>query len=216
MKAPPSGWRVALGVPLALMLIRLLALTWRVNTVNAETLASARGPGRPVVFAFWHSHIVPLLHAHRRENITVLVSEHRDGEIIARIAAGFGFPSVRGSTSRGAVRSLLALVRVVRAGGDVGVTPDGPRGPARSFAPGVLLVAQRAGAPLVTIAAHASRAWRLKTWDRFVIPKPFATISVAYGAPHSIAADASVDESVREFEQLMAETCSRAGEPVAS
>jgi lysophospholipid acyltransferase (LPLAT)-like uncharacterized protein len=209
-------WRLTLGVPFALLLLRLLAKTWKVRKVNAEAIAGTRGPGNPVVFAFWHCHILPLLHAHRDESITVLVSEHRDGEIIARVAAGFGFPSVRGSTSRGAVRSLLSLVRVVQAGGDVGVTPDGPRGPARSFAPGVLLVAQRSGAPLVTIAAHASRAWRLNTWDRFVIPKPFATISVAYGAPCIVPQSASLEESAREYQLALGETCARAGEASAS
>ncbi len=205
-------WRLRLGVPVAVLLIRALSLTWRLHKVNPEVLSGVRGKGRPVVFAFWHGHILPLIHAHRNENITVMVSEHQDGEIIARIAAAFGFPSVRGSSSRGAVRSLLALVRVVEGGGDVGVTPDGPRGPARTFAPGVLLAANRSGAPLVTIAAHADRAWRLRTWDGFVVPKPFARISVAYGKPRALAEEVPLDGAARDFQRLLNETCVLAGE----
>jgi hypothetical protein len=201
-----------IAVPVAVLILRVLSGTWRLRKVNPEALRRARDGSRPVVFAFWHAHMLPLIHAHRNENITVLVSEHRDGEIIARIAGAFGFPSVRGSSSRGAIRSLLSLVKVVKSGGDVGVTPDGPRGPARSFAPGVLLAAQRAAAPLVTIAAHASSAWRLNTWDGFVIPKPFATITVAYGEPRMLHDTSFPDASVSEFQELLNSTCIRAGE----
>jgi lysophospholipid acyltransferase (LPLAT)-like uncharacterized protein len=180
--------------------------------INPDTLDDVRREGRSVVFAFWHCHMLPLIHAHRDQSITVLVSEHKDGEIIARIAGAFGFPAIRGSTSRGAVRSLLSLVRLARSGADVGVTPDGPRGPARSFAPGVVLAAQRASVPLMMIAAHADRCWRLNTWDGFVVPKPFATIFVAYGGPREVAGDESAAEAAVQFQDLLQRTCVMAGE----
>ena len=204
-------WKIRAAIPIAIALIRILSSTWKIRRVNPDEIDVLRSRG-PVVFAFWHGHILPLIHAHRDQNITVLVSEHKDGEIIARIAGAFGFPSVRGSTTRGAVRSLISLVKVVQAGGDVGVTPDGPRGPARSYAPGVLLTAQRAGAPLVSIAAHASKSWRLRTWDGFVVPKPFATISVAYGEPTMLRGDVNPEQAAPEFQKKLVETCALAGE----
>jgi hypothetical protein len=206
------GWKARFIIVGALFTIRMLSLTWRLRRVNPAQVDTMRSNGQPVVFAFWHGHILPLLHAHRHENITVLVSEHVDGEMIARIAGAFGFPSVRGSSSHGAVRSLLTLVRVVKGGGDVGVTPDGPRGPARTFAPGVLLAAGRSGAPLVTIAAHASSAWRLRTWDGFVIPRPFTTITVAYGNPTRVGDVSELQERALEFQLLLNDTCAQAGE----
>jgi hypothetical protein len=121
---------------------------------------------------------------------------------------------IRGSTTRGAERALLSLVRELEAGREVAITPDGPRGPARSFAPGALIAAQRSGAPILPVAASADRAWRLGSWDRFVIPKPFARITVAYGDPATVdaaSARAAANEGPR-FEALMNAAAERAGD----
>ena len=110
----------------------------------------------------------------------MLISEHGDGEIIARIAESLGYRTVRGSTSRGAARALIELAREVEDGHDLAITPDGPRGPAKSVAPGVAVVANRSAAPVIGAAVFAPSAWRLKSWDRFLIPRPFARVSIAY------------------------------------
>jgi lysophospholipid acyltransferase (LPLAT)-like uncharacterized protein len=162
------------------IVIRLLAVTWRVRTTGADIVTSLRTARQPIVFTLWHGQMLPLLWHHRGQGISVLISEHRDGEIIARIASALGFRAVRGSTYRSADRALAGLVRELRAGHDIAVTPDGPRGPAGHFAPGALIAAQRAGAPVVSVAAGATRAWRLKSWDGFMIPKPFARVTIAY------------------------------------
>jgi lysophospholipid acyltransferase (LPLAT)-like uncharacterized protein len=161
--------------------IGLLGRTWRMRISHDAAVRAARSTKTPIVFSLWHGQMLPLLYKHRGEGVTVLISEHGDGEIIARIAMHYGFRTVRGSTSRGAARALLELVREVKNGHELAITPDGPRGPAKSFAPGTLVVAQRSGAPIVPAVAHASSAWRLGSWDRFMIPKPFARITVAYG-----------------------------------
>lgn len=170
-------WTVRIGV----WLLRGLAGTWRMQTVNGEPLAEARQSGRRVLFALWHGELLPLLWHQRGENVAIVISEHRDGEIIARIAESLGYATVRGSSSKGGSRALIGLMREIDAGRDGAITPDGPRGPARVFAPGAAVAAQRTGALIAPIRARASRAWRLKSWDRFLIPKPFARVTVSFG-----------------------------------
>jgi lysophospholipid acyltransferase (LPLAT)-like uncharacterized protein len=177
-----SETRVRWIVRAGTLLIRLLGMSWRVRTLNDEAVGPMRASGRRVIFTLWHGELLPLLWAHRGQGIAVVISEHRDGEIIARIAERLGYTTVRGSTSRGGGRALIGLMRAIQAGHDGAVTPDGPRGPAHVFAPGAAIAAQRTGASLLMVRAAASRAWRLKSWDRFIIPKPFATVRVIYGA----------------------------------
>ena len=192
-------WIVRVGTAL----IRLLAWTWRMRPVNDEALHAARASGQRVIFTLWHGELLPLLWHHRGQGIAVVISEHRDGEIIAQIAERLGYETVRGSTSRGGGRALIGLMRAVQAGRDAAVTPDGPRGPAHVFAPGAAIAAQRTGAPLVLVRADAKRAWRLKSWDRFLVPKPFAAVRVVYGPLTSVDA-ASPREAAERAPQLQA------------
>ena len=173
--------------------LRLLAGTWRVRVTNPEVVDELRRRRQPFVHVLWHGQLLPLLWTHRARGISVIISEHRDGELVARVARKLGCRTVRGSTSRGAARALLQACREIEDGHDLAITVDGPRGPAGSVAPGALVVSQRTGAPLVPTTASASRAWRLRSWDRFMIPKPFATVVVTYGAPVVIAADSARD-----------------------
>ena len=178
-------WTVRLGAAL----LRLLASTWRMRAVNDGPLNEARRTGQPVLFALWHGELLPLLWHQRGRGVAVVISEHRDGEIIAQIAHSLGYRTVRGSSSRGASRALLGLAREMQEGHDGAITPDGPRGPARVFAPGAAVAAQRTGVPIVPIRASASRAWRLRSWDRFLIPKPFARVTVTMGPLTRVVAD---------------------------
>lgn len=202
-------WIVRLGVPL----VRLLGRTWRIRVVNREKgVERLRRERRPMVFALWHGDMLPLLYQHRGEGVTVLISEHRDGELIARIAESLGFRTVRGSTTRGASRALVGLARELRDGHDIAVTPDGPRGPAHSFAPGALIAAQRARAPVIAVGLAARRAWHLASWDRFVIPKPFSRVCIAYSDPVllDVANPRAAAQETSRFQQLMLEVERRA------
>jgi lysophospholipid acyltransferase (LPLAT)-like uncharacterized protein len=213
-EGPGAPRRVTWLVRLGVLVVRLLAVTWRTRTSGGEIVAALRAARQPIVFTLWHGQMLPLLWHHRGEGIAVLISEHRDGEVIARIASALGFRTVRGSTYRGADRALVGLVRELRAGHDVAVTPDGPRGPAGRFAPGALVAAQRAGAPLVSVGVAATRAWRLRSWDAFMIPKPFARVDIAYGTASLDAATArdAAAEAPR-FQELMELTTRRAARP---
>jgi lysophospholipid acyltransferase (LPLAT)-like uncharacterized protein len=201
----PDDWRhrfrVAVAAGIGRLVVRVLGATWRVSR-GARSATST-----PVVYSLWHGELLPLLWAHRGEGIVVLISTHADGEIIARIAASLGYGLARGSSSRGATRALVELSRAVESGRNVAVTPDGPRGPRHAFAPGVLVVAQRTGVPVVCARASASRAWRLRSWDRFVIPKPFARVTVRYGLPEIVAGTSARDAEAEapRFARLMGE-----------
>lgn len=195
--------RTARIVSAGIWLVRLLGWTWRYRVRDDADVRLLRSTKRPIIFALWHGQMLPLLYRHRGEGVAVLISEHGDGEIIARIALRLGFRTIRGSTSRGAARALLGLVREVQNGNDLAITPDGPRGPAKTFAPGTVIVAQRSGAPIVPAVVHVPFAWRLGSWDRFVIPKPFARVTVAYGAMIEIDS-ASAREATGNAERVRA------------
>lgn len=189
-----GDWRTTLIVAAARAAIRVLSLTWRITVVGREELEHQRASGRSSIVTFWHGQILAHAVAHRPPS-SVLISDHRDGEIIAQIVRGYGMKIIRGSTSKGGARALLQLARELRSGVDIVITPDGPRGPRHSFALGALMLAQRTGAPLVMMGSHASRLWRLKTWDQFEVPKPFARVTVIYSSPIYIAAGDSRDVS---------------------
>ncbi len=187
-------------------LVRALGSTWRIRVRHDDEIRRLRAAGQPIIFALWHGQLLPLLYQHRREGVVVMISEHADGELVARVAERLGFRTVRGSTSRGAARALLEAARVVQDGHDLAITPDGPRGPAKSFAPGVAVLAQRTGAPVIGAAVRARSAWHLSSWDSFLIPRPFARVDFAYSDAVTIAAaDAreAAEESQR-MQQLMA------------
>ena len=191
-------WIVRVGV----VALRLLALTWRLRRVRPQLFDDPVRDRVPTVFVLWHGQLLPLLAVHRNTRIAVLISEHADGEIVARVAERLGFRTVRGSTSRGAGRALIEMARELANGGSIGVTPDGPRGPDHSFAPGAVIAAQRAGVEIVPLAAAASRSWRLKSWDRFMIPKPFSRVAITYGAREGVLATGARDaaEEVWRFQ----------------
>lgn len=213
-EADGLAWRSRLTLLLGKGVLSALAPTWRYTVINDASLHRLRSDRQPFIFSLWHGHLLPLLWHHRGSDVAILISEHRDGELIARTAQWLGYRLIRGSTTRGAERALLSLVRELKSGHEVAVTPDGPRGPARTFAPGALVAAQRSGAPILPIAASADRAWRLKSWDRFMIPKPFARITVAYGTPTTIdspSARAAANEGPR-VEALMNEAAELAGD----
>lgn len=161
-------------------LVRLLAWTWRVRWVGQENWDRATRAGKLPVFALWHQHIPAGAALHRHRNLTVLISRHHDGEVIARVVERLGYRTARGSSFDGGAAALRELLAAARTDQGLVVTPDGPRGPAHSVAPGVLYLAGAGARPLVAVGFAASAAWRARSWDRMVIPRPFARVVVAY------------------------------------
>lgn len=182
-KTRRGDWRLIIGVPLGVALLRLLALTWRVERRGEAAFAKLAANGKGAILALWHGQLFPLAWGVRHLGLLVLVSEHRDGEIITRILERLGYRMIRGSTTRGGARALAEMIRELKAGRSIAVTPDGPKGPARVFSPGAAVAAQRAGAPIIPLYVAVSSAWRFNSWDRFMIPKPFAKVVVTLGDP---------------------------------
>jgi len=201
LKVPPAAARLLAGPAL-----RLLALSWRITTVDEERWRTLYAARRPHVFLLWHEALLPLLWQHRRQSITIVVSEARDGQYLAEFAAALGYRAVRGSSTRGAARALLGAVRELRSGNAVAFTPDGPRGPRREMKPGVVAAAQRGGGVVVPLHAEADRAWRLDSWDRFMIPKPGARVQIRYGRPFEVAeGDAGLTAGLADAEERLRE-----------
>jgi lysophospholipid acyltransferase (LPLAT)-like uncharacterized protein len=176
---------VVLGT-LAGWLMRLWSSLLRVQ-VEVRWPSRATGDG-PVIYAHWHNRILALPPTFTRvrergRRCVVLTSASNDGAVVAAAMAVFGFGAVRGSASRRGAAALVGLVRAVRDGNDAAVTPDGPRGPRYVFHPGVIKLAQATGAPIIPVHVTYSSAWRLRTWDRFVLPKPFSRVRVVYDHP---------------------------------
>jgi lysophospholipid acyltransferase (LPLAT)-like uncharacterized protein len=140
-------------------------------------------PRLPAVYVLWHGRLLPCSYYWRGLRLATLISRNRDGDHISRVVEGWGYEVLRGSSSRGGSLALLQIVRALRRGTPVALTPDGPRGPRRKMKLGPLLAAQKAAAPIVPVAAGATAAWFFGRWDRFLVPKPFAWIPCALAEP---------------------------------
>ncbi len=182
--------------PLLALVVRLAWRTARVRAiVGEEHLAAALAGGGPVLPCFWHQRLVSCLgfvHALRERGLRpcLLISPSVDGELAALVAARFGAAVVRGSATRTGVRALRDLHRAMRRDGVSPVLPaDGPQGPARVFKPGAVILSQLAGAPILPLACAVGAGVRLPTWDRLLVPLPFARVAFAVGAPILIERD---------------------------
>lgn len=164
--------------------VSLVGLTNRVSVVRGEIPQRLHAEGRRFIYCFWHQRQVFFTWTHRGAGAAVLVSRSKDGDLIAETMRLSDIGAVRGSSSRGGAAAAKEMVETLRAGLDIGITPDGPKGPARQVKDGVLRVAQLSGAPIVPIANALSRKLEIKrAWDRFQVPLPFGRAVVVYGEP---------------------------------
>src|SRR5437870_7155486 len=199
----------AIGYPI----INALGHTLRWRVEGLHHLESIIAAGRQPVMAFWHGRILPATFYFRRRGIVVITSNNFDGEWIARIITRFGYGTARGSTSLGARRATLQLVREMRQGHAAGFTLDGPRGPARVAQPGALWLARATGNPVLPFHLEASSHWTMKSWDATQIPKPFSTVALVVGEPFTVpenATDAALDVLRQELERRLSALESRA------
>jgi lysophospholipid acyltransferase (LPLAT)-like uncharacterized protein len=201
-------WIPALGAAA----YRLVGFTLRHRVEGDETLQALHAAGKPAILASWHGRLLLGVLTFRRYRPLIAVSPSRDGDRIAQIVQRLGWDTARGSSSRGGVRALLALVREVSAGRIAAHIVDGPKGPPGVVKPGLMLLAQRSGAPVLPIYVGARPRLRAPSWDRMEIPLPFARIQVRIGEPIEVARDLGEDqlESLRQdIEKRLADGLAR-------
>ncbi len=175
---------LAVAPPLAATLIRLLGATWRVRDAQAAGVPAGHAIAGPTVFAFWHESLLSCAYRFRGLGIAILISRSFDGELIARTVERLGFLAVRGSSSRSGTAGLRGMTGAYAAGRICAFTADGPKGPRRVAKAGPVQLASLAGASWIgCFHAQPESAWRLGSWDRFAIPKPFTTVRFGW-PPH--------------------------------
>ncbi|MBU0755074.1 MAG: lysophospholipid acyltransferase family protein [Planctomycetes bacterium] len=193
-------------------------MTWSIRQHGTSYFKQrVAGGGKRVVYSFWHRDILLLGYFARNEGTRVLISQHRDGELIARVVQRLGYQVFRGSTTRGGVKALKSLDRIKNdpTECDIAFTPDGPKGPAKKLQKGVIFAAARTGFPIVPVGVAVDRCWEMRSWDRFRIPKPFSRSFIVYG--EEIPVDTGMGDEEMEamqayVEARMFETEQRAGE----
>lgn len=172
-------------------LLRLLQASLRVEIVDGEELCARWARGERAILCFWHNRLLMLPIVAAGVPVCIMVSQHRDGELATRLLAAWGIATVRGSTTRGGVGGFLRMVDAYRRGHNLAVVPDGPRGPRYVAKPGVVHLARATGAPIYPMAYAATRVRQLRSWDRLLIPSPFARAVVLVGTPLSVPPEAS-------------------------
>ena len=205
--AQQADWIGAIGA----RLIRLWLWTIRFQTVDhAGVLATP--PEKPLLWCFWHNRLFVMAPMFERffpgRPGAALASASRDGAIIAAVMERFGIRAIRGSSSRRGAAALIEMRRAIASGKITALTPDGPRGPRYRINPGVIKLAQLTGGTILPLHVSYSRCWRLKSWDGFMIPKPFATIRVTFAPLHHVAPTS--DEAAFEAERARFEKVLRA------
>ncbi len=197
------------------LLIYVLGMTLRIKWVGEENLDILRKEKKSVIYAFWHGRMLILAYSHRKLKAHVLISQHQDGEFIARIIHRLGYVTVRGSTTRGGSKALFEMCEKITSGFDVAITPDGPKGPGFQVHPGTIYIAQRSGMPIVPITNSAKNRWNLSTWDRFLIPKPFSEAMIILGKPIYVPTESTpqeLEEKRMELEKQLMELTQKADE----
>jgi lysophospholipid acyltransferase (LPLAT)-like uncharacterized protein len=173
--------------------IRFVYLTNRWSVEGAERPRQLSDEGRSFIVAFWHGRLLMMpLAWHRLVPFHMLISGHHDGRIIADAMTYFGIETIAGSTSRGGSVALRTMLKRLKEGSCVGITPDGPRGPAMKASIGIVNVARLAGVPILPLTYATSRRRMLATWDRFHLALPFGRGAYLWGEPIEIAADLDV------------------------
>lgn len=181
--APVARLEIAAAAFAIRTVLVALGATVRWSRHGSEELERAWKAGEPVLMAFWHGRSIMLPFAYRGHGACIMNSTHRDGEIVSRVLERFGITATRGSSTRGGVPGFRGLLRASRRGLDVALIPDGPRGPAGVAKAGAAELVIATGAPLFPMAVSCSRGWRLGTWDRMMIPRPFSRVVLVVGEP---------------------------------
>lgn len=192
-----EGWRARWLIAFGYWLLQIWARTLRIEIQDHAGILGAP-VAQPYIGALWHNRLLLLPFVLRKylpqRTGAALISASRDGALLADLVHRFGFEVVRGSSSRKGVTAILQLAEVLESGRDVVITPDGPRGPRYELGSGIIFLAQKTSAAVVPLNMEYSRCWRLRSWDRFILPRPFSQVRVTLAAPHAVRPTSSDEE----------------------
>ncbi len=192
-----TGWRARWLIALGFRLLQIWARTLRYE-IDDRLGAVGRPVNENYIGALWHNRLLIFPFVLRRffpnRRGAALISASRDGDLLADAIKRFDFDVVRGSSSRLGASAILQLTDVLASGRDVVITPDGPRGPAYELGPGIIFLAQKSGAPVAPVNMEYSNCWRLKSWDRFILPRPFSKVRLIIGQSHHVRSTTTPEE----------------------
>ena len=192
-KARGAGW-----------LFHAIVSTLRIETPGFDDVRRLKAGGRPVLYAFFHGAFFPMVYALRKQGVCILTSLSRDGELLSRVLLSQGYQVVRGSSTRGGIRGLLEMTRIIQKGSDGGIAVDGPKGPRHQVKPGVLFLAEKTGAPIIPIGVGFSNAFCFrKSWDASMLPLPFSRVVLKYGGPMVIRAGDEREKKAKELQEVL-------------
>ncbi len=183
-----------LAEKLTWLIILLFGKTGRIQITNRKFWNELVAHPHGFIIVVWHGKMLLPIYVHRNLGIVAMVSEHRDGEMIARTIQRLGYDTVRGSSTRGGTKAFRQMLKELKKGRICTILPDGPRGPRHHFKLGAIVIAQRSGAPILPMTFAAKKSVRLKSWDRFMIWLPLSRLQLIYGCPIAIPRNCSAEE----------------------
>ena len=200
-----DGWLARGLIAFGVRLLQVWARTLRFEIDDRAGVAD-KPAAENYIGALWHNRLLIFPLVLRRffphRSGAALISASRDGDLLADAIHRFRYDVVRGSSSRLGASAILQLTQLLASGHDVVITPDGPRGPAYELGPGIIFLAQKSGTPVLPMNLEYSRCWRLGSWDRFIVPRPFAKVLVLIGEPHRVRTTATPEEFESERKSL--------------
>lgn len=176
--------------------------TLRIKEYDKHNLIFAKEAHGTVIYTFWHNRMLIPAYTHMNQLIHVLISQHRDGEYIARVITRLGFGTIRGSSRRGGMKALKEAVAISKEY-DIAITPDGPTGPKEIVKDGALYLALKTGKPIIPGVFIMKSKWKLKSWDNFMIPKPFSPVKMIYGKPILVESKSEIPSKKDELQKAL-------------
>jgi lysophospholipid acyltransferase (LPLAT)-like uncharacterized protein len=200
-----EGWCARWLVAIAYRILKIWSRTLRYELEDRGDFVT-RPMNQRCIAALWHNRLLLICIALKKfvphRPGAGLISASQDGDLVADLTQRLGFDVVRGSSSRFGTSAMLGLTNVLASGREAFITPDGPRGPVYELGPGIIFLAQKTGVSIQPMNMEYSSCWRLKSWDRFILPRPFSKVRVIFGPEHHVAPTATEEEFERERQRL--------------
>lgn len=205
-RSAAASAKVRLKAMLLLGLVSSLHATIRLERTGFNDFIEGKKFDRPILVVSWHGTMIIPLYCFRALNLVIMSSLSEDGDLMVKVLEHLQYRSVRGSSSRGGMRGLLEMIRLIKNGGNGAMTVDGPRGPRHEVKPGMVMIAQKTGGYILPVGAAFSHCLTLKSWDQTKIPLPFSRVVMHTGNPFVINPEVSIEEGCEMMKSALFES----------